>query len=203
MSLTATLNLGRNALSINQAAIQTVGNNISNVGNADYTRQRTDITTAPDQQIRRGIFVGQGPRLEGISRQIDDALQGRLRNSVSDGESAQAQQSWLSRLEATFNELGDSDLSTQMSKFFNSWSELANKPQDLGLRQVVLETGKSVASWFHQMNGEVESLRSNLGETIKSSAIKADDLATKLAAPQYADRPGRRCRPRRASQRFA
>jgi flagellar hook-associated protein 1 FlgK len=181
MSLTATLNLGRNALSINQTAIQTTGNNISNVGNPDYTRQRTNITTARDQQIRPGVYVGQGPQLEGISRQIDDALEGRLRNSTSDSENATTQQSWLSRLEATFNELTDSDLSTQMSKFFNSWSELANKPQDLGLRQVVLQTGGTVAGWFHQMDGEMQSLRTNLNESINGATAKADDLATKIA----------------------
>jgi flagellar hook-associated protein 1 FlgK len=93
MSLTSTLNLGRNALSINQAAIQTTGSNIGNVGNPDYTRQRADITTARDQQLRPGVYVGSGPQLDGISRQIDDALEGRLRNSMSEGQSAATQQS--------------------------------------------------------------------------------------------------------------
>jgi flagellar hook-associated protein 1 FlgK len=181
MSLTSTLNLGRNALSINQAAIQTTGSNISNVGNPEYTRQRADITTARDQQLRPGVYVGNGPQLDGISRQIDDALEGRLRNSMSEGESAAAQQSWLGRLEATFNELGDADLSTQMSKFFNSWSDLANKPQDAGLRQVVLQTGKSVAGWFRQMDGQIGALRTNLSETIEGKAAQADELATKIA----------------------
>ncbi len=181
MSLTAALNLARNGLAINQAAIQTTGNNIANVGNPNYTRQSPTITTAKDQQWRPGVFVGTGAQLEGIHRQIDDALEGRVRNSLSDAENAGAQQQWLSRVESVFNELSDQDLSTQLSTFFNSWSDLANKPQDLGLRQVVVQSGVSVATWFNQMNGEMQSLRADLGEKLKASALKADTLAEQIA----------------------
>ncbi len=181
MSLTATLNLARNGLAINQAAIQTVGNNIANVGNENYTRQRAEISTSRDQQIRPGVFVGTGAQLDGVRRQIDEALEGRIRNSLADAENAGVQQQWLSRVESVFNELSDQDLSTQLSKFFNSWSDLANKPQDLGLRQVVTQTGESVASWFRQMNDEMQSLRVDLSEKLKGSAMKADELATKIA----------------------
>lgn len=181
MSLMATLNLARNGLTINQAAIQTTGNNIANVGNPNYTRQAPDINTAADSRYGPGVFIGNGAKLDGVRRQIDDALEGRLRNSMSDANSAAAEEQWLSRVEAVFNELSDQDLSTQLSKFFNSWSDLANKPQDLGLRQVVLQNGTSVASWFNQMNDEMEALRSDLGEKLDASALKADTLATQIA----------------------
>jgi flagellar hook-associated protein 1 FlgK len=181
MSLLGTLNLARNGLALNQAAIQTTGNNISNVGNPNYTRQRADIVTAPDQQIRPGMYVGSGAQLDGIRRQIDDALEGRLRNSLSDAQGSGVQQQWLSRVEAVFNELTDQDLSTQLSTFFNSWSDLANKPQDLGLRQVVVQSGKSVASWFNQMDSQVDSLRSDLGEKFKAAAQSADNLSNQIA----------------------
>jgi flagellar hook-associated protein 1 FlgK len=91
------------------------------------------------------------------------------------------QQQWLSRVEAVFNELTDQDLSTQLSTFFNSWSDLANKPQDLGLRQVVVQSGKSVASWFNQMDSQVDSLRSDLGEKFKAAAQSADNLSNQIA----------------------
>ncbi len=181
MSLTATLNLARNGLAINQMAIQTVGNNIANVGNENYTRQRAEITTARDQRIGAGMYIGNGARLDGIHQQIDEALEGRIRNSLADAENAGVQQQWLSRVESVFNELTDQDLSTQLSQFFNSWSDLANKPQDLGLRQVVTQNGQSVASWFRQMNTEMESLRVDLGEKLKGAALKADELSNQIA----------------------
>ncbi len=182
MSLSSSLNIAGTALAVNQAAIQTVGNNISNVGNENYIRQRVDLATERDQKLRPGVFIGGGVQLDGIRRQIDEALEGRLRNGNSESQSADVQQQWLSRVEGIFNELSDQDLSTQMSTFFKSWNDLSNKPQDLGLRQVVLQTGSSVADWFHQMSGNIQDLRSDLNDKVRGSALKADELATKIAA---------------------
>ena len=133
MSLIGVLNLGKSAMAVQQAAIQVTGQNISNAGNADYTRQSADISPNRDQQLQPGIFLGTGVNLSAVQRQIDDALESRLRGSISDNEGAKSTQEWLVRVEATFNELSDDDLSTQLSAFFNSWSNLApRKHLDVG-----------------------------------------------------------------------
>lgn len=181
MSLIGTLNLGKNALAVHQAAIQVTGNNISNAGNADYTRQVTSTSPSADQQIRPGLFVGTGVDLDSISRQIDDALQGRLRGSVSDNQSAQTAEQWLGQVESVFNELGDDDLSTQLSNFFGSWSNLANKPQDLGLRQVVLQNGQSVAKWFKDLRGRLGDLQQAVDDRLPAAVKDADALAQRIA----------------------
>src|SRR4051794_34848310 len=151
MSLLGTLQVGKSALAVQQAALQVTGNNIANAGNADYTRQVANLSPSRDQQIQPGMFIGTGVDLTGIKRQIDEALNARLRSSVSDSQSADTTQQWLGRVESTFNELSDEDLSTGMSKFFNAWSNLANKPQDIGLRQVVLQNGDAVAGQYNNL----------------------------------------------------
>src|SRR3954470_11273243 len=118
MSLIGALNIGKSALAVSQAAIQTTGNNISNAGNADYTRQVSNLSPSKDQQIQQGIFVGTGVNLDSIQRQIDEALEGRIRSSVSDDEAGNTLQTWLGRVQTVFNELSDQDLSTQLSTFF-------------------------------------------------------------------------------------
>src|SRR4051794_13031684 len=110
MSLIGALNTGKSALAVSQAALQVTGNNISNAGNADYTRQVAQVAPSKDQQLRPGVFIGTGVDLTGIQRQIDEALNARLRGSVSDNEGADLTQQWLGRVEAVFNELGDEDL---------------------------------------------------------------------------------------------
>jgi flagellar hook-associated protein 1 FlgK len=181
MSLIGTLNLGANALAVQQAALQVTGNNISNAGNADYTRQATTLEATPDQQLQPGIFLGTGVNLTSVQRQIDDALQGRLRSSISDNEAADQSQQWLGRIEATFNELSDSDLSTQLSTFFTSWGDLANKPQDIGLRQVVIQNGQNVADFFQNLRGQLSGIGDDLNQQITSLAGNADALAQKVA----------------------
>lgn len=181
MSLIGTLNLASSALSVQQAALQVTGNNISNAGNADYTRQTASLSATPDQQFKPGLFLGTGVNLNAIQRQIDESIQGRIRGSISDNEGADQTQQWLGRVEATFNELSDDDLSTQLSKFFNSWSDLANKPQDSGLRQVVVQTGQNVADWFQNLRGQMGSLQGDVDQRLTAQASSANALAQKIA----------------------
>jgi flagellar hook-associated protein 1 FlgK len=181
MSLTGALNVGRSALAVQQAALQVTGNNIANAGNDDYTRQVAGISNNKDQQIRPGVFIGQGVNLDSIQRQIDEALEGRLRGSTSDAEAAGTLQQWYGRIEATFNELGDDDLSTRLSTFFSSWSNLANKPQDAGLRQVVIQNGDSVAHWFQDLRGQLGQLQSDVDQRLSGQTKDADGLAQQVA----------------------
>ena len=181
MSLIGALNIGKSALAVQQAALQVTGNNIANAGNADYTRQTSSIVPNRDQQISPGVFLGTGVNLTAVQRQIDEALQSRLRSATSDSMGASAGEQWISRIEAIFNELSDQDLSTQLSAFFTSWSSLANKPQDVGLRQVVIQSGQAVASWFQQLRGQMDSLLQDLDARQRGLALDANSLAQQVA----------------------
>jgi flagellar hook-associated protein 1 len=181
MSLLGALNAGKSALATHQAAMQVTGNNIANAGNADYTRQRAQVTTSKDQEYRPGIFLGTGINLTAVQRQIDEALEGRLRGSISNSEGTASLQQWLGRIEAVYNELSDEDLSTQLSKFFNAWSNLANKPQDAGLRQVVVQTGEAVAGWFQTIRTNFTNLQKDVDQRLQARTADADRLAQQVA----------------------
>ena len=181
MSLIGALNIGSSALAVSQTQIQTTGNNIANANTPGYTRQVAGQTALPTQQIHTGIFVGTGVDLTGIQRQIDQALESRLRGAASDGSAADSTQQWLGRVESTFNALSGNDLSTQLSTFFNSWSNLANTPQNAGLRQVVLSNGDTVAKTFQSLRGQLVNLSGDSGSQFKALAGQANDLAQRVA----------------------
>ena len=181
MSLIGALNIGSSALAVSQTQIQTTGNNIANATTPGYTRQVAGQTALPTQQIQTGIFVGTGVDLTGIQRQIDQALESRLRGAASDGSAADSTQQWLGRVESTFNALSGNDLSTQLSTFFNSWSNLANTPQSAGLRQVVLSSGDTVAKTFQSLRGQLVNLAGDSGSQFKALAGQANDLAQRVA----------------------
>jgi flagellar hook-associated protein 1 len=182
MSLIGALNTGQSALATAQAGLQVSGNNISNAGNADYTRQTAETSPAADQQIQPGIFIGTGVDLTSVQRQIDDALNGRLRNSISDNQAASTTQQWLTQVQSVFNALGTSNLSTSMSAFFDSWSNLANKPQDIGLRQVVLQQGDALAKQFGSQRQQLTDLNSSAATELGAQVQAADTLASQVAS---------------------
>jgi flagellar hook-associated protein 1 FlgK len=181
MSLTGALNIGKTALAVSQAAITVTGNNIANAGTDGYTRQVAKLSPARDRMLAPGTYVGTGVNLDTIQRQIDEALESRIRVSVSDSEAADVTQQWLGRVEAVFNELTDEDVSTQMSTFFNSWSNLANKPQDIGLRQIVLTNGADLASGIRGTRSQLSELRSDVDDRLQALVGDADTLAQKVA----------------------
>ena len=181
MSLISTLNIGRNALAVQQAAIQVTGNNIANSGNADYTRQTANVTPGQEYRNSQGFLIGSGINLDSITRNIDQALEQRLRASVSDASSSDVTQQWLSRLESVYNELGDNDLSSKLGKFFTGWSNLANSPQDAGKRQVVVQNGQAVASWITDVRTQIGNLKSDVNDQLKSQTLSADKLAQQVA----------------------
>lgn len=181
MSLISALNIGKTALATHQAAIQVTSNNIANAGNAGHTRQVAKLTPNTDRTLKPGVMVGTGVNLVSVERQIDEALEGRLRNSISDAEGGQARQQWLGRVEAVFNELGDQDISSRLSEFFNAWSNLANKPQDIGLRQLVISGGLSLAASFRDTRSRLDALRDDVNQRMGFLATQADALCGQVA----------------------
>jgi flagellar hook-associated protein 1 FlgK len=181
MSLIGALNIGKTALAVTQAQIQSTGNNIANAADPNYSRQVSVVSPNRDQQLKPGMFVGTGLNLTDIQRQVDEALQARLRGSTSDQQAADITQQWMSRVEATFNELSDQDLSTQLSTFFNSWSDLANKPQDVGLRQIVVQNGQGLASSMQHLRSQLSDLQNDANSRLKTVATDANNLAQQIA----------------------
>jgi flagellar hook-associated protein 1 FlgK len=181
MSLIGALNTGQSALATAQASIQVIGNNISNAGNANYSEETTQVVEGGDQQIKQGVFVGTGVDLTAIQRQVDNALNGRLDNSASDSQAAQTTEQWLTQVQSTFNALNSSSLSSSMDKFFNSWSTLANSPQDSGQRQVVIQQGEALAQQFNSTQQQLVGLNSSVANDLSTQVKQADSLASQIA----------------------
>ena len=144
MSLNGALNIGASALTTAQAAMQVTGNNISNLGNANYSREVADITDLPSTEIQPGVYMGTGVDLSSIQRQVDESLNSRLNSAMSDYQSANTTQTYSGQIETIFNALGSQNLQTQMTTFTNDWSQLANDPTSTSQRQVVIQDGQSL-----------------------------------------------------------
>jgi flagellar hook-associated protein 1 FlgK len=181
MSLVGALNIGKTALAVHQAAIQVTSNNVANAGNADYTRQSAHLTPMEGQQLKPGVFIGGGVNIDSVQRQIDDALTGRLRGAISDKASANERQQWVGSIESIFQELGDNGISSQLSQFFNGWSNLANKPQDIGLRQIVVQNGEALASSLRGVRQDMTTLQDSADKQIQTLATNVDSLAQQVA----------------------
>ncbi|MFW6059104.1 MAG: flagellar hook-associated protein FlgK [Phycisphaeraceae bacterium] len=176
MSFGGSLQIGRSGLLNARTALDTVGNNLANVATPGYHRQDVSLSPANSRRIQQGVFVGQGTRLEAITRQINEALEGRLRSAIADESGSAQRQELLQQLESIGNEFSDSGLSTQLGQFFDTWSELANNPQDSGQRSLVVREGQRLASFIQNLRGQMVTLRSQTDRSAEQAAERVNDL---------------------------
>ncbi len=177
MGLSAALQIGNSALTASQLALQVAGNNLANAATPGYTRQ-VAILAPSRSDAGGGLSVGTGVRIHDIRRQVDEALQQRLRASVSEESAAHERVGVLASLEASLNELSDLDLSSELSAFFNAWSELANLTQSKG---VVVQQGVKLAGFVRSLREDLSDLRTQIDHQLAATVRTAQDLLPEIA----------------------
>ena len=181
MGLTSSLYIGRSGLLASQAAIQTAGNNLANIATEGYHRNDIALAAVRANEIQRGVFLGNGVQIASVTRQVDEALEGRLRNAVSDESGSRVRQDLWSEIEAIENELSDIDISTRMGEFFNAWSEIANNPQDLSLRTLAVEQAQTLSDYVRSVRGEFENMQKRIDDRTRNAGQTVNDLLGRVA----------------------
>lgn len=183
MGLTGSaLEIGRSALLAYQSALQVIGNNVSNTGSTNYTRQTPILTPAGGVRLPEGFTPGGGVTLSALQRNVDNSLENRLRAAMGQQESALAQQNVLGRIEGILNELTDTDLSSLLQNFFNSFNTLQNQPHDNSTRGIVLTAGESLVAELHRQRTDVLALRDEINRDLATGATEADKLVRDIAS---------------------
>jgi len=178
MSLTSAIEIGRSALAASQLGLQIAGNNIANAGTAGYSRQVGYMQPLSGDYPGNRLSVGRGVTIADVRRQVDNALQSRLWKGTSDDAAAQQSLSILSQIETTLGELTGNDLSTQMSAFFNSWSERANLSKS---SSVVVQQGAQLAEFVRGIRSDLQDQKTQLDNDLNALTSRANDLLTSIA----------------------
>jgi len=181
MSLNGALQIGRSAIVASQAAMQVAGNNMANAATPGFHRRTVHLAGSRDEIIVAGAFAGTGVQLQAIRREVDTALQARFRGATSDQQANLIDQRFLTALETLQNELTDNDLSSALSDFFNSFSELANNPEDHAIRSLVVETGLALADRIAAMGRSYQQTIDEIDRSLGTSIIEANNLLDGIA----------------------
>lgn len=175
------LQIGRSAILAYQSALQVVGNNVSNAGVPTYVRQSPVLSPHVGAPLPEGFMPGGGVTLSALQRAVNQSLEDRLRVSTGDYSSALTRQETINRIEAVLNELSDTDLSSLLQKFFNSFGSLQNTPHDVGVRGMVLASAESLIGEIKRQRADVLSMRDELNKEIETLAGRVNDLARQIA----------------------
>lgn len=177
MSLNSTLSIANSSLISSQIGLQVAANNLANAATPGYTRQVAML------QALRGArsdpnMIGSGVAVAQVRRQIDQALQERLWSGVSDEFSAAQKYGTFSQLESILNEGTEFDTSSQLSSFFNAWSEATTL---LDTESTLVNQGKSMTSFIRGVRSELMDQRRQIEDQIDAQAVNANALFQEIA----------------------
>lgn len=181
MSLNGALQIGRSGIAASQAAMQVAGNNMANAATPGYHRRTVHFAAGRDEVVLQRVFVGTGVELQAVRREVDLALQSRFRDAASHEQAVLIDQRFLTALETIQNELTDGDLSSLLSDFFNSFSELANNPEDHAVRSLVIQQGGALADRIATLGDDYFSTIQEVDRSLGTSVVAANDLLDRIA----------------------
>ena len=171
--------IGTRAMFANYAALQTTGNNIANANTPGYSRQQVELETAGGQFTGAGFF-GKGVNVTTVSRLHDEFLTREAATTRSLSAADSTRSALLNRLEEAFP-TGEAGLGYATGQFLNSFVDVANRPQDLSARQVVLSNATELASRFRSAAQQVDALQADVTEELKVSISAVNALAARVA----------------------
>ncbi len=177
---TSLLNLGVRALSANEAALRTIGQNISNASTPGYSRQQVEFATAGGQFTGAGFF-GRGVQVTTVTRSQDAFLTREALGTRSVAASDEARQQQLDMLEDVFP-TGERGIGYAAGQLLNAFVDVGTNPADLSARQVALARVDELASRFRSANEQLTSLQAGVAQDLGNAVTTVNGLAKQVAA---------------------
>ncbi len=173
------LSLGARAMFANQAALQTIGQNISNANTPGYSRQSVVLATSQGQFTGAGFF-GRGVDVQTVVRSHNDFLtrQAIATKAVAAADQTRADQ--LSRIEKLFP-TGENGIGYAAGQFLNALQDVASRPADPSARQVVLGRAAELASRFQSAGSQLADLQAGIVSDLRAEVSTVNALASQIA----------------------
>ncbi len=204
------LEIAYRALQSQQVAIDVTNHNIANASTDGYSRQRANfVSTHPigvgamsaDGRLAQ---MGTGTTVTNITRVRNTFFDYQIRSESQTLSRWRSMRDTLAQVEVVFNEPSDTGINTALSKFWEAWQDVANAPEDVGVRGALVEQTGSLAATFNNVDTQLKNIRQDLDtqirlrcDTINSISQQIADLNVQIAAVEVSGQPANDMRDRR------
>ena len=168
------LNIGKNALLVNQAALSVVSNNISNMNTVGYSKQRVNLSSLTDNSLAANAIqkaqLGYGVDIESISRYRDSFIDSYYRDALSSMSYFETLADNGLSLESLANEFSDTGLSSYINSFFEAANSLSLYPTDITMKTNFIQQASNIATAIKNISNQLVDARRNLVGDISNPA---------------------------------
>ncbi|MGL4944310.1 MAG: flagellar hook-associated protein FlgK [Thermoguttaceae bacterium] len=180
MTLFNSLHIAGGSLNATSLGIQVAGQNLTNAGTPGYAREVLNLTSAGTLKTYGGTAIGAGVSINGVSQIIDKFVEERLRNAGSELANSSTQSQYYTLLESTMNELTKTDVSTLLTSFFNSISNVQNQPENLIFRQMVGESGMQITDALNRLSTAIVTMEMDINKRVVTSCDQINLLTSQI-----------------------
>ncbi len=197
IGLNGALFMGSQSLNAQRIAIETIGNNISNVNTPGYARQRANLV-ADVVVNQNGGESGTGASVSNVESLRSTLLDGLVQQSMGNQGFADDQASLSStvqdalgeQLSSTSTGSSSSTASVQssgaiqdaMSNFFSAFQNLASSPTDPTARQAVAQDGAALASGIQGAYQRLQQTQSGIAADASGITTQINQLSKSIAS---------------------
>ena len=194
-----TLSLATRAMQAQQVGVSVTGQNLANVNNPAYARQRVNFATS-DSVPMAGIVEGTGVQVTGIQGIRDNLLDTQIRDEQSVGSFWSTSQNALQNTETELGEFlngaaasadgasgassstGAQGLSTQINGLFAAFQAVATDPTSIPQRQALVNQAQGLAASLNQVSSRLSGINTNLNSSVSSDVDSANKLLADIAS---------------------
>lgn len=176
------LELAKNTLLTQQAAIQVIGHNVSNAQTEGYVRQVPVLEPIPG--ATRGSIeatIGNGAIIGGIKRLQNSFLAVQKDQHMALLGQEKAHYDMLRQVETIMTEAGETGLADGINQLFTSFEQVGVDPTSIAARQEVITRAGLVADVLCGRQENLQDLRQQVNGQLADDVREANRLASDIA----------------------
>ena len=159
------------ALTAYTTAISVTGKNISNAETESYSREKAVLKTTSSG----------GVTISSIERVYNSYLTNRLNTATSAESYYEAESEILSSAESIFNESSTSGLSSYLSDFWNSWSDVSDDPSKSSTRSSLVSAAEQLTNTLNSTSSQLSDIQDSINDSLTDCADNVNSLINQLA----------------------
>ncbi len=168
---------------MNQLSLNTVGHNIVNASNEGYSRQHV-APVATQSEHRSGLYssveVGTGVDALSLTRSRDTYADYQYRQETTYKSYYEEMATCYDKMEAIFNDSGDTGIANALSDVFKAWSALSTEGPTAANRETVIEKSKILCDAIQTVSSQLQEQINSLYGEVKNHVEHVDEMLSRM-----------------------
>jgi len=182
MSSFSALEIGKRALLAQRFGIDVTNNNIANVNTPGYSRRTPTLVETDPSNKSLGQYMGTGVSVSGLRNFRQELLDKEVRNATSQNKGYEIDQEVYQKIDSVLAEPSDNGLNELTTKFLMTFNQLALTPDNVALRQSLLEQANTLTAQFNNTANGLAEIRNDSRQSLEQNILKANSLIKDIAS---------------------